>query len=278
VCLMTTAAGWGIRGRAAAPRRCRRCCCRRAPSPALLRSPSVGSSAPLCRRRRTPPGAGSRRTGAPGASALGREGHGKRSTPLAPHRGSSRSPRRTARSARTLSPSSFIVPRRGFPRSSSTARGRGVVRGSHTTATDWEFFAADRSIEARRCRCFDRLLPRAAGARNRRLERVEVSDQHVERDDPVSPIVSCASRSAQGEKPPWIFGFKVFTRRPASREPVYSSDEAYRDLLLPQQLRVPPRRTARRRAGRAGAELRTPVLSDTLTIADGFLAWCGILP
>jgi len=118
---------------------------------------------------------------------------------------------------------------------------------------------------------FDRLLPRAAGTRDSSPRRGTGFRPACRRGRSVlADSSSCAPDSrARREARRGSFGFKVFHPPVSiSGNPVYSSMRRTRDFFSRSSFAVPPRRTARRRAGRARRRTApTPVLSDTLTIA-----------
>jgi hypothetical protein len=59
----------------------------------------------------------------------------------------------------------------------------------------------------------DRVLEAAVRIGDRRLERIEVDDDEVDRLDARARIAStCAGWSRRARMPPWIFGCSVFTR------------------------------------------------------------------
>ncbi len=92
---------------------------------------------------------------------------------------------------------------------------------------------------------------------------------------PCSPIVfMCAGFPRKARSPPWIFGFRVFTRPSSiSGNPVYSSMRRTGTFFSRSSFAVPPEAYSSTPSRESAAQnCATPVLSDTLTIARWILA------
>jgi len=164
----------------------------------------------------------------------------------------------------------------------SCARISGSPAGSHTTATDREFFAADAASRARDVDVFDRLLPVQPG------RAIVASKGYRFRpacrgDDPVlADRLQWRRIPAQARSPPWIFGSGFHPPRQHLGEPsgVLLDHEDAPDLSSPRSFAVPPEAysSTPSRERRGGAELRHAGLSDTPHRPDGFSPWAWILP